>query len=373
MLRDLKTYNTTAAISIFQLPPDAIEICKGGAEWEPNGGGKWEPNGGGTPAYFVEMKEPPYCVGPYKLGNREYTKDHLEGVQYWIRVDDAMLITSDGLLSVLAPILLPQEIIPTEQKVASRLLSVVLKQRNKKRDNWSKFLRLRGAWNDQDEAKGWVDDNHMLDFTWNDVKNPTRFGVDFGQSMEPSEVRKEQMEAKYWWVDIPDLTGLVLSVLPYLQRKREKELRGGKSKEKVLREGNAADWDKGTLDPNESERSTARRYGVSRKTAKKSRENHDGRLSGYQTPQRQGIDSRREQGGDALKNIAIDSESQGTLMELKESVVEHAPTMWGWTKARAKEWVAQFDDKDELGDAIAEEDKKYTRAQGAGKLDEERL
>ena len=90
LLRDLNTHNTTAAISIFQLPPDAIDICKGGEEWEKSGGG--------TPAYF-ETEEPPYCVGPHKLGNMEHTKDYLVGVQFWIRVDDAMLITSDGLLS----------------------------------------------------------------------------------------------------------------------------------------------------------------------------------------------------------------------------------------------------------------------------------
>jgi hypothetical protein len=225
LLLDLQTHNTTAAISIFQLPPDAIDICKGGDEWKNNGGG--------TPAYFVEMKKPPYCVGPYKLGEMKPIKDHLVGVQFWIRVDDAMLITSDGLLSVLAPILLPQEINPREQKVASRLLDIVLKQKDKNRkskktkksDNWSRFLRLRGAWNDQDEAKGWVDDQNMLDFSWNDVKNPTRFGVDFGQSMEPEEVRKEKDNAKYWWIDIPDLTGLVLKILPTLERQREKQLK----------------------------------------------------------------------------------------------------------------------------------------------------
>ncbi len=223
LLHDLKTHNTTAAISIFQLPPDTTT----------RGGGEWEQNGGGIPAYF-ETEEPPYCVGPYKLGNREYTKDHFAGVQYWIRVDDAMVITSGGLLSVLAPILLPQEINPREQKVASRLLSVVLKQRNKKRDNWSKFLRLRCAWYDQDGARRWVDDQNMLDFSWNDVKNPTRFGVDFGQSMEPEEVREEQREAKYWWIDIPDLTGLVLKILPTLERQREKELKAGNGN---IREG----------------------------------------------------------------------------------------------------------------------------------------
>jgi hypothetical protein len=371
LLHDLKTHNTTAAISIFQLPLDTII----------EGGTKWEKSGGETPAYF-ETEEPPYCVGPYELGNSVHHKDHLAGVQYWIRVDDAMSITSGGVLSVLALILLPQEINPKEQKVASRLLDIVLKQKDKnrkpkngKRDNWSRFLRLRGAWDDQDGARRWVDDQNMLDFNWDDVKNPTRFGVDFGQSMEPDQVRKEQREAKYWWIDIPDLAGLVLKILPTLERQREKELRGSKSLADVGGDKLVIAYVKGSLPENESIKSTAIRLDVSRKTAKKAREEKSGILNNFLTPQRQSIASKRMVGGDALKGIsAIDrQEPQGTLEDLKESVVEHAPTMWGWKKAKAKEWLAQFNDKDELGDAIEEEQKKYNRAQGAGTRDEKPL
>ena len=363
LLHDLKTHNTTAAISIFQLPPDTTK--KGSEEWEKSGV---------LHLPYFETEEPPYCVGPYKLGNMEYTKDHLAGVQYWIRVDDAMLITSGGVLSVLAPILLPQEINPKEERVAGRLLSVVLKQRNKKRDNWSKFLRLRGAWNDQDEAKGWVDDNHMLDFTWNGVKNPTRFGVDFGQSMEPEEVREEQREAKYWWIDIPDLTGLVLKILPTLERQLEKELRGGKSLADVGGDELVIAYAKETLPENESIRSTAERLGVSRETAKKAREEKSGILNNYLTPQRQSIASNRTAGGDALKGIsAIDNqEPQGQLEDGKDAVIGHAHDKWGWEKARAKEWVAQFNDTHELWEAFVEVDEKNTHAQAAGNLDEER-
>jgi len=365
LLGDLKTHNTTAAISIFQLPPDTI--TKGGAEWEQNGGG--------IPAYF-ETEEPPYCVGPHKLGDREGTKEQLAGVQYWIRVDDSMKITTDALLRVLSPILLPQEINPREQNVASSLLDIVLKQSNKKRDNWSKFLRLRGAWSDQDQAKDWVEDNGMLDFSWNDVKNPTRFGVDFGQSMEPSEVRKEQREAKYWWIDIPDLTGLVLKILPTLIRQREKELRGGKSKAELVGENVILDYAKEdrTLSDTESITSTANRHGVARDTAKKGREEKAGKLNHYQSPQRQGVSPRREQGGDALKNLSIDrQEPQGTLEDAKDAVVTYIYSKWGWDKTKAEQWVAQYNDTHELKEAFEEVNQKNTVAQLADDWDEERL
>ena len=144
-------------------------------------------------------------------------KDDPLPLQKW---KESRVVSSEDILNDLALLLLPT-MHPGKVFTGHRLVEVVLKQRNKERNkerdgNWSRFLRLRSACDDQDKAKSWLG------------------GMVSNQSMGPAEVRKEHREAKYWWIDIPDLTGLVLKILPTLERQREEELKAGNGN---IREG----------------------------------------------------------------------------------------------------------------------------------------
>ena len=243
--KELKSSKAKPALSVFVLPKDVkIEYLGETELQEVQSTANYAGVKFGNPPYKIEylmldMGIPTPVAEILTTYNDEtlrWERRHAtEGIVCWLHQShkgtnrDYEQGYTSRLLQMLAPTIEPRVIWPsdtTRTSTAMELVKVVFGQRNKQRGNWSKFLRLRGAWNDQDEAKGWVDDNHMLDFSWDlMLQEPARFGVDFGQSMEAEAVREEQREAKYWWIDIPDLMGLVLKILPTLERQREKQLK----------------------------------------------------------------------------------------------------------------------------------------------------
>jgi len=225
---------------------------------------------------------------------------------------ELMLPSTEDILYDLALVLLPNM---HHDKVLTghRLVEVVLKQRNKKRaGKWSKFLRLRYARNDQDEAKGWFG------------------GMVSNQSMEQEKVRKEQGEAKYWWIDIPDLTGLVLKILPTLERQRK----GTVDAEAVLWELKK-DIDTARLPRNTSNNQLGERYGCSGHTVAKAAAmltEEERRLIPYSkaskavsvraTRQEDCIDNFTGGGSDQVSSRHTDRQEENKLTRLREAFVQ---------------------------------------------------
>ncbi|MBT6268880.1 MAG: hypothetical protein HOI88_00825 [Phycisphaerae bacterium] len=239
--KELKSSEAKPALSVFMLPV-GVETSRGIDQMVSRELSRCFEMDGGKLVFPIDDG---------RIVEHEEDTTNNSGIVSWLRRGDWERCNADEvqgweyghaytsrLLRMLAPIIEPKVLLPsdtTRTSTATALLKVVFGQRNKQRGNWSKFLRLRGAWNDQDEAKGWANQRHLLDFGWDLIlKDSARFGVDFGQSMEPEEVREEQRGAKYWWIDIPDLTGLVLKILPTLERQREEELKAGNGN---IREG----------------------------------------------------------------------------------------------------------------------------------------
>lgn len=211
----LKENDATPAISLFMLPSNTP--LRGGAEWEVNGGGytAWQ------------QTEPTYCLGPNGTGNRENQKEHMVGVQYWVLAEAYTTpMFADGMLRALATILLPDNPSPNPQQVAHELLKVATPPR---KTRWAGLLRLRGAWNNGEQAKRWVEDNQMFDFTYCDRRGPARFCIDRwndAQKFKHSITRRLFQEKNYWWVDIPEVLKLVEELIPTIKKRREKRLRG---------------------------------------------------------------------------------------------------------------------------------------------------
>ena len=255
------------------------------------------------------------------------------------------------LLEELSTTIEPRVLLPSDTTHTSKamaLLKVVFGQKNSGGNgNWSKFLRLRGAWNDQDEAKDWVNKRHLLDFDWDvTLQEPARFGVDFGQSMEQEKVRKEQREAKYWWIDIPDLTGLVLKILPTLERQRK----GTVEAEAVLWELKK-DIDTARLPRNTSNNQLGERYGCSGHTVAKAvamLTEEERRLIPYSkaskavsvraTRQEDCIDNFTGGGSDQVSSRHKDRQEENKLTRLREEYVrllvdEGFPSDQAWDMA----------------------------------------
>jgi hypothetical protein len=128
------------------------------------------------------------------------------------------------LLHRLAPIIEPdkQQTETTLTSTARAILKLIFQSGNSTTDSMSRQLRLRGAWNDPEDADNDVFDLCLLEFDpslfrgFSPFKD-NRLGVSLGEPMDAEESKKAYCESFFWWIDIPDLAELIRQVLQVLE------------------------------------------------------------------------------------------------------------------------------------------------------------
>ena len=202
-----------------------------------------------------------------------FGKEVTEGTVYWMwdrteGMDDDEVGVDDILKELASWRWLADMEKPRTVDVAFTLLDIALGDRF---SGSTKPPLLRGAWDDPSAAERWVDDWGMLKCDFTKERPVTTEGwIDSPDyALDNEEYRGWLYRAKYWWVDIPDLTGLLGSILPAMYRFREKYLLDGMTITEAVMWELKKDIAHCTLSHNTSNRKLAVRYGCNVHTIEK--------------------------------------------------------------------------------------------------------
>ena len=214
-----------------------------------------------------------FVLPPYDLPIKElegdshhvwFGKEVTEGTVHWIFEKRELDEDEFGVDDILKELALWRWFTDTEKPrtvdVAQRIVWIALSKLGK---NMDKPAMLRGAWDDAKAAMRWVDDCGMLE--WDFIKErvvTTEGWMDSPDyALDNEEAKGWFYRAKYWWIDIPDLTGLLDHMLPKVYRVREKYLLDGMTKTEAVMWELKKDIADCTLSHNTSNRELAVRYG----------------------------------------------------------------------------------------------------------------